>query len=77
VLEKTAEDRLTGDVVGLMLTRREWDVFCLVSQGLANKIVARELGLREGTIKVHLHSIYRKLRVTNRAEIVLIGNRPK
>jgi two-component system nitrate/nitrite response regulator NarP len=61
----------TRDVVGQILTRREVEVVRLVSQGFANKVVARELGVREGTVKIHLHSIYRKLRVSSRSELIL------
>jgi DNA-binding NarL/FixJ family response regulator len=53
------------------LTKRENEVARLVAQGLANKTVAGQLGLCEGTVKLHLHSIYRKLRVTNRAGLIL------
>ena len=53
------------------LTKREAEVVRLVSQGLANKIVARHLGVREGTVKIHLHNIYRKLRVSNRTGLIL------
>jgi DNA-binding NarL/FixJ family response regulator len=59
------------------LTRREAEVAWLVSQGLANRAVAGQLGLREGTVKIHLHSIYRKLRISNRTGLILsaIANR--
>ena len=61
------------------LTRRELEVAWLVSQGLANQGVAGQLGIREGTVKIHLHNIYRKLRVSNRTELILsaIPNRRK
>jgi DNA-binding NarL/FixJ family response regulator len=57
--------------VGERMTRREAEVARLVSQGLANKVVARLLGVREGTVKVHLHSIYRKLRISNRTGLTI------
>jgi two-component system nitrate/nitrite response regulator NarL len=57
--------------VGEKMTRREAEVARLVSQGLANKVVARLLGVREGTVKIHLHNIYRKLRVANRTGLTL------
>lgn len=57
--------------VNQALTKREAEVVHLVSQGLSNKVVAGRLGLREGTVKIYLHSIYRKLRVANRAELIL------
>ncbi len=53
------------------LTRREAEVAGLVSQGLANKTVAVQLGVVEGTVKIHLHNIYRKLSVANRAGLIL------
>jgi two-component system, NarL family, nitrate/nitrite response regulator NarL len=59
------------DVVRLELTRRETKVAGLVSQGLANKVVAGQLGVTEGTVKTHLHTIYQKLRVSNRAGLIL------
>ncbi len=59
------------------LTKRETEVFQLVSQGLANKVVGGQLGVSEGTVKIHLHHIYKKLRISNRAGLILsaIANR--
>jgi DNA-binding NarL/FixJ family response regulator len=71
LLDMTTNNGLSKDVIAQTLTRRELEVFRLVSHGLANKVVARELGLTEGTVKIHLHSIYRKLRVANRAGLIL------
>ena len=53
------------------LTPRELDVVRLVSTGLPNKSIAQQLGLQEGTVKIHLHNIYRKLSVPNRATLAL------
>ena len=53
------------------LTKREAEVAWLVSQGLANKVVAKQLGIGEGTVKVHLHNIYQKLHVSNRTGLIL------
>ena len=58
------------------LTRRETEVAGLVSQGLANKVVAGQLGVTEGTVKIHLHRIYRKLRVLNRTGLILSSMAP-
>ena len=43
------------------LTRREADIAHLISRGLPNKQIARELHMTEGTVKMHLHHIYEKL----------------
>ena len=53
------------------MTRREAEVAGLVSQGLANKAVAKQLGIGEGTVKIHLHNIYQKLHVLNRTGLIL------
>jgi len=53
------------------MTRREAEVAGLVSQGLANKVVAKQLGIGEGTVKIHLHNIYQKLHVSNRTALIL------
>lgn len=57
-------DMGTGD----RLTPREADVLRAVSNGLTNQAVAAELGISVQTVKFHLTSIYRKLRVANRTE---------
>ena len=54
------------------LTPRELDVVRLVSNGLPNKSIAHQLGLQVGTVKIHLHNIYKKLSVLNRATLALI-----
>src|SRR5262249_61606439 len=54
------------------LTRREADIANLVSRGLNNKQIARELHLSEGTVKMHLHHIYEKLRLHSRTELALL-----
>jgi DNA-binding NarL/FixJ family response regulator len=51
------------------LTAREHQVALLVCDGLTNKQLGQQLDLTEGTVKVHLHKIYRKLGVRNRAAL--------
>jgi two-component system nitrate/nitrite response regulator NarL len=46
-----------------VLTSREQEIASLVSGGHSNKHIARELGLSEGTVKAHVHSILRKLQL--------------
>lgn len=52
------------------LTAREMEVLKLAAEGNRNKEIGRALGLTEGTVKMYLHSIYQKLGVTNRMEMV-------
>ncbi len=53
------------------LSGRELEVMKLVATGSSNKVIARNLGLQEKTIKRHVTSILAKLRVTNRTEAAL------
>jgi DNA-binding NarL/FixJ family response regulator len=52
-----------------IFTAREADVVEALRQGKANKIIAYELNLCESTVKVHIRSIMRKLKATNRTEV--------
>jgi two-component system nitrate/nitrite response regulator NarP len=54
-----------------LLSKRERAVVGLVLQGLRNKEIASDLGIGEGTVKVHLHNIFEKLGVSNRMELAL------
>jgi len=57
--------------VSLQLTERERQVALLASQGIPNKVIARELGITDGTVKAHLNSIFTKTGVSNRTGLVL------
>lgn len=54
------------------LSTRERAVASLVQRGLRNKEIAEELGLTEGTVKVHLHKVFEKLSVRSRTELILL-----
>lgn len=53
------------------LTPREVEVAVRVARGLTNKRIASECGIREGTVKSHIHRLFHKLRATSRVELVL------
>ena len=69
----TARNR--GGARGDDLTAREREVLELVRQGLANKQVARRLGITERTVKAHLTSIYSAIGVTDRTSAALWAQR--
>jgi DNA-binding NarL/FixJ family response regulator len=52
-----------------VLTTREGEVMRLVASGLSNKHIARRLDLSEGTVKIHLHNVYRKLNLSSRTAL--------
>jgi DNA-binding CsgD family transcriptional regulator len=51
------------------LSAREHQVALLVAHGFSNKDVAHELGITDGTVKLHVHNIFQKLGVRNRTAI--------
>jgi DNA-binding NarL/FixJ family response regulator len=53
------------------LSARETEVVRLVSEGLANKQIARRLGITERTVKAHLTSIFSQIGVTDRTQAAL------
>jgi two-component system, NarL family, nitrate/nitrite response regulator NarL len=54
-----------------LLTKREKEIVDLVCLGLRNRQIADRCDLTEGTVKIHLNSIYRKLGVASRAELIV------
>ncbi|MCP5118575.1 MAG: response regulator transcription factor [bacterium] len=59
------------------LTPREHQVLELVEQGLKNKEIAKELGIRPGTVKIHLKHIFEKTGVRGRYGLALSGMKDK
>jgi len=59
------------------LTPREQQVLELVEQGMKNKEIARELGIRPGTVKIHLKHIFEKTGVRGRYGLALSVMRDK
>jgi DNA-binding NarL/FixJ family response regulator len=53
------------------LTPRQFDVYRAAARGLPNKLIARELGITEGTVKTHLTAVYDVLGVRNRTEAAI------
>ena len=61
-----AEQHLSTLVSGL--TPRQVDVYRAAARGLPNKLIARELGIAEATVKTHLTAVYAALGVRSRTE---------
>jgi DNA-binding NarL/FixJ family response regulator len=55
------------------LTDAELDTLSLLCQGLTNLDIAKARRCKEGTVKAHLHKIYPKLSVANRAQAIRVG----
>jgi DNA-binding NarL/FixJ family response regulator len=58
------------------LTKRQQQIVGLVCEGRSNRAIAQHLKLSEGTVKIHLHTIYNKLGIESRSALmVACGNR--
>src|SRR5262249_62393995 len=55
------------------LTARELEVVELMSRGLSNKEIAAAIGRTDETVKIHLKSVFAKLKVTTRNEAVRVA----
>jgi two-component system nitrate/nitrite response regulator NarL len=55
------------------LTPRENEVIALVSEGLKNKVIGEKLFISETTVRHHLTSVFEKLEVSNRLELILFA----
>jgi DNA-binding NarL/FixJ family response regulator len=66
VLTARAESRPAAE-----LTARELEVLALLGEGLANKQIARRLGIAEKTVKAHLTSVFQSIGVTDRTQAAL------
>jgi DNA-binding NarL/FixJ family response regulator len=53
------------------LSDREREVLGLVTRGLSNKLIARELGISEKTVKAHLTAIFQRIGVTDRVQAAM------
>jgi len=77
------QDSVFRDAAGLDahnrtdLTPREHQVMELVEQGFKNREIAQELGIRPGTVKIHLKHIFEKTGVRGRHGLALNGLRQK
>lgn len=55
-----------------VLTERELEIAGLIRAGLRNREIAARCGLTEGTVKVHLHSVFQKLNIKSRSELIIM-----
>ena len=52
-----------------LLTAREIEIVKMVAAGLRNREIADQLSISEATVKIHIHSVYRKLGISGRVEL--------
>jgi two-component system nitrate/nitrite response regulator NarL len=55
------------------LTPRELEILCHLAEGQTNKVIGRELGITDGTVKLHVRSILKKLGVQSRVAAAVLA----
>jgi DNA-binding NarL/FixJ family response regulator len=69
VVDKLLRAHAGASPVERALTKREMEIVRLVAAGLRNKQIADRLSITEGTVKIHMHTIFEKLGVASRMEL--------
>ena len=70
-LQRTFEREAEARAVDAVLTPREAEIARMVASGLRNKDIGERLHISEGTVKIHLHNVYDKLKVPGRLELAV------
>jgi two-component system nitrate/nitrite response regulator NarL len=75
ILAKAVQGEQGGGTAatGADLTPREREILCHLVEGQSNKVIARNLGISDGTVKLHVKAILRKLNVHSRVEAAVIA----
>ena len=71
LVEMLRNEKLSPPVNQINFTLRENQIVALIAEGKSNKVIARELGISDGTVKVHVKNILRKLNLSSRLEIAV------
>ena len=69
-LEKMLRREAGALEIASLLTLRESSILKMVAEGLSNKQIGEKLFITEGTVKVHLHNIFKKLQVNSRVALL-------
>lgn len=70
---KSESSETSDDSPFTCLTPRETEILGLLAEGLSNKGIARNLGISDGTVKLHVKAILRKLEVHSRVEAAVMA----
>jgi DNA-binding NarL/FixJ family response regulator len=66
-----AREGTTLSIETLGLSGRQAEVLKLIARGASNKVICRELGLAERTVKAHVTAVFRALKVTSRTQAAI------
>jgi two-component system nitrate/nitrite response regulator NarL len=68
------EGKPSNTSLAATLSPREIDTVRLIAVGSSNKEIARQLGIAETTVKIHVQHILRKLSLTSRVQVAVFAN---
>ena len=71
--KEISQDVIQTQVPIDLLTSKEKEVLQMVAKGESNKQIADKMFVKEVTVKTHLNSIFKKLKVANRTQAVLLA----
>lgn len=71
--KEISQDVIQSQVPIDLLTSKEKEVLQMVAKGESNKQIADKMFVKEVTVKTHLNSIFKKLKVANRTQVVLLA----
>ena len=75
-LQKSANFQQQADIKSIQtLTPREIEILQMLTPGLSNKAIAKQLNISDHTVKFHISSIFQKHHVSTRTEAVAVGVR--
>lgn len=66
--DEVTKSDLIPSLAAACLTRRQLEIMHHVSKGRSNRNIALDLGIAEGTVKLHMHAAFKKLGARNRTE---------
>jgi two-component system, NarL family, response regulator len=73
LISEAVASRLVARMSSAELSGRELDILRLMARGHANKMIAAELGIGEGTVRTHMVRLFRKLGVNDRTSAVMMA----
>jgi two-component system nitrate/nitrite response regulator NarL len=69
-VERERQRAARAELIQKLLTEREKEILMLAAAALSNKEIGNKLDLVEGTVKLHVHNIYRKLGIGSRTALI-------
>ncbi|MFZ4054655.1 MAG: response regulator [Polynucleobacter sp.] len=64
----------TSESLAASLSPRELQIVCQIAKGSSNKVIARELGIADTTVKIHVQHVLRKLNLSSRVQVAVFAN---